>query len=302
MDAIKFLAARRTADGCTAALWRRGCVAVFVFLAPHAVPRTRRRCGCCRCRSRATACAAVCVEQVLCDLDVNERFLSTHAALAVEVTRGVEYVVAEVGDPEALHVWLGEQRDVSLAVMVDIFASVMEGVSALHRLNLVAGDVTTATVVGCSRTTGGVVWRPDARHAQPCPPDGGADRRAADVHAAGILIATLVLQHVAIAGYPRVEPETATPEQRADVVRRACRRVVTVSRALASCLRRCCAEVPKWRPGSATVLQLLRTARHALTARSDPSPHIGAYFNLMFSANIAPVSVARAVIVQVSVA
>jgi hypothetical protein len=171
-----------------------------------------------------------------------------------------------------------------MSVVADIFASVMAGLAALHTLNLVAGDLTTVSVVGCSRTSGAVVWRPDARHARPCPLDGGSDRRAADVLAAAILTAEMILRHVAIAGYEREEPETATAEQRADVVRRACRRVATVSRALASCLRRCCASDAVWRPSSLLALHLVRAARDDLTSPRNPNPELVAFLDFVFSA------------------
>jgi serine/threonine protein kinase len=230
--------------------------------------------------------------QVRRDLDVDEQFVRALArdhvgrqvALSVCMASGVEYVVAEAGDFGSLQDWLRGRDVTSLSVAADIFASVLEGLTALHSLNLVAGDLRPDSVVGCSRTTGAVVWRPDARHARPCPRDGGADHGAADVLAGGMLAANLILRHVAISGFEREEPETATAEQRASVVRRACRRVATVSRALASCLRRCCPAEAAWRPSGAMALQLLRAARDNLTDPRNPNPELVAFLDFVFSA------------------
>jgi hypothetical protein len=192
----------------------------------------------------------------------------------------VQWLVTELADGGSLEAWVSARDRLTLEELLDLLRSVMRALVYLHSRApgpaVIHRDVKPANVLVFT-SLGGIVWklgdvgiakvlqstqraRTGAGTALYAAPDvhlGPYDGKV-DVFSTGIMAAELVVRYMDIAGFERSPPSKYRyPEHRPALVDDACARLDTVSPALSSVLRRCCAMMAADRMRSDVALRAL---------------------------------------------
>jgi hypothetical protein len=193
----------------------------------------------------------------------------------------VQWLVTELADGGSLEAWVSARDRLTREELLDLLRSVMRALVYLHGRApgpaVIHRDVKPANVLVFTSLGGGIVWKlgdvgiakvlQSTQHARTgagtalyAAPDvhmGPYDGKV-DVFSTGIMAAELVVRYVDIAGFERAPPSKYRyPEHRPALVEDACARLDTVSPALSSVLRRCCAKKAKDRISSDVALRAL---------------------------------------------
>ncbi len=220
----------------------------------------------------------------------------------------VQWLVTELADGGSLEAWLSARGVLTLAELVDLLRSVMRALVYLHSRtpSVIHRDVKPANMLVFSTPDGGVAWKVAdvgiakvlqstmrARTISGTPmymaPDVlfGAYDGKVDVFGVGIMAAELVVRHMDIEGFERVDDRVYNePDHREALVDDACNRLDRVCPALASVVRGCSAIKAKHRMSSDVALQ-------ALTAIEVPVETREVSFSVARDWQLAPVMCRR---------
>jgi serine/threonine protein kinase len=193
----------------------------------------------------------------------------------------VQWLVTERASGGSLEAWLSVRGVLALEELLDLLRSVMRALVYLHSRtpSVLHRDVKPANVLVFVTSGGGIVWKlgdvgiakvlqstARARTHAGTPMYTAADvllgpyDGKVDVFSTGIMAAELVVRHMDIGGFDRVDADMYRDTQhRAAMVDDACRRLERVSPVLASVVRGCSTVKAKHRMGS-------EDARRALDA------------------------------------
>jgi serine/threonine protein kinase len=193
----------------------------------------------------------------------------------------VQWLVTELAEGGSLEAWVSARGGMTLEELLELLLSVMSALVYLHGRTpaVLHRDIKPANVLVFTSAdgTGSMVWKlgdvgiakvlQSTQHARTgagtpyyTAPDvflGPYDGRV-DVFSTGIMAAELVVRHMDIAGLDRVAlTKYKLVEHRVALVEDACARLDTVSPALSSVVRRCCAKKAKERMSSDVALRAL---------------------------------------------